>query len=89
MFGDLLADGMAYRTPTSRWACTLQLVPKPRARFRFTVDLQPVNVFTIRHQFSRSTLEHELSGLSGAVYFSIFDTSHGYWQLLLALLSQE
>ena len=34
-------------------------------------------------------LEQDLSSLAGAVYFANFDMSHGYWQLLLAQLSQE
>ena len=86
---DLVANGMAYPNPTSIWACAPLLVPKPGARSRFTVVLQPVNVFTVRHHFPMPNLEHELSGLAGAVYFANFYMSHGYWQLLLALLSQE
>ena len=85
---DLVADG----NPTSRWECAPLLVPKPGAQFRFTVDLHPVNIFTVRHYFPMPNLEKELSGLSGAVHFANFanfDIPHGYWQLLLALLSQD
>lgn len=64
-------------------------MPKPGARFLFTVDLQAVNVFTVRHHFSIQNLEHELCSLAGAVYFANFDMSNGYWQLLLARLFQE
>jgi len=86
---DLVANGMAYPNPTSRWACAPLLVPKPGALFRFTVDLKPVNVFTIKHQYPMPNLEHELSELKDAVFFANFDMSHGYWQLLLSLISQE
>ena len=46
----LVRNGMAYLNPTSAWACAPLLVPKAgAARFRFTVDLRPVNKFTIKH----------------------------------------
>lgn len=86
---DLVAHGMACPSPTSKWACATLHVPKPCTRFRFSVDLQPVSFFTVRHHFPTRSLEHELSGFKNAVFFANFDTSHGYWQLLLALLSQE
>ena len=86
---DLVSNGLAYPNPTSKWACAPLLVPKPGARFRFTVDLQAVNVSTVRHQYPMPNLEQELSGLAGAVYFANFEMSHGYWQFPLALLSQE
>ena len=76
---DLLPNGLAYPNPKSKWACAPLLVSKPGARFRFTVDLQPVNVFMVRHQYPMPNLEQDLSGLAGAVYFSNFDMSHGYW----------
>ena len=86
---DLVAHGMAYANPTSKWACAPLLVPKPGALYRFTVDLQPVNIFTVRHHFPMPVLEHMFLRLSGSRYFANFDMSHGYWQLLLDLLSQE
>lgn len=39
------------------------LVPKPGAKFRFTVDLRPVNWYTVQHHFPMPNLEHsEASG---------------------------
>lgn len=84
---DLVAHGMAYPNPTFRWACTALPVLKPGAQFRFKVKLQPVNVFTVRHQIPIPDLKQELSDLTGVVYFTNFDVSHGYYQLHLALLS--
>ena len=83
---DLVARGMAYANPMSRWTCVPLLVPKPGAQFRFTADLQPVNIFTVRHQLPMLNPDQELSGLFGPVYFANLDISHGYWQLQLALL---
>ena len=85
----LVRHGMAYSNPTSPWACAPLLVPKPGpARYRFTVDLRPVNKYTVKHQYPMPNLEHELSQLSGSRYFATFDLSHGYWQLELEESSQ-
>lgn len=86
---DLLRHGMAYPNPTSPWACAPHLFPKPGALFLFTVDLRPINKYTVRHQFSMPNLEQELTKLSDSRYFGTFDLSHGYWQLPLERKSQE
>lgn len=86
----LIRAGMVYLNPTSKWACAPLLVPKPGpAKFRFTVDLRPVNKYTERHQFPLPHIEQELSKLSGSRFYAIFDLSHGYWQLPLSEDSQE
>jgi transposase InsO family protein len=80
----LIATGMAYSNPTSPWACAPLLVPKPgAAKFRFTVDLRPVNRFTVRHQYPMPNIENELTKLGSSRFFATFDLSHGYWQLEL------
>lgn len=84
MTDKLVEHGMAYPNPTSAWACAPLLVPKDGpTKFRFTVDLRPVNRFTVKHQFPMPNIEHELGKLSGSRYFATFDLSHGYWQLEL------
>ena len=81
---DLLSCGMVYPNPTSSWACAPLLVPKDGpAKFRFTVDLRPVNKFTEKHGFLMPNIEQELHTVSGSNYFAKFDLSHGYWQLPL------
>jgi len=86
----LQEKGMIYPNPSSRWACAPLLVPKPgESRFRFTVDLRPVNRYTIKYQFPMPDVEVELTKLAGAKYFATFDFSHGYWQLPLHKDSQE
>lgn len=86
---DLVVHEMAYPNPTSKCACAPLLVPGPGARFHFTMQLRTVNIFTVRHQFSILNLEHKLSSVKDAIFFAKFDVSHGFWQLLLSLLSQE
>ena len=84
MVAKLVRNGMAFPNPTSAWACAPLLVPKPGpARFRFTVDLRPVNKFTVKHQYPVPNLDHELTKLGGSRYFATFDLSHGYWQFEL------
>jgi len=86
----LVRSGMAYPNPTSRWACAPLLVAKTGpVPFRFTVDLRPVNSFTVKHQFPIPNLEHELTKLTGSRYFATFDLSHGYWQFALDSESQH
>lgn len=59
---------MAYPNPTSKYSCTPLLVYKPGSLFRFTVDLLPLNKFTVRHQFPMPNLKHEITNLSGAIF---------------------
>ena len=81
---------MACPNPSSQWASAPLLVPKHGpVPFRFTVDLRPVNKFTIRHQYPMPNLEQELTKLSGSKYFANFDFSHAYWQLPLHPDSQS
>ena len=63
----LVRTGMAYPNPTSRWACAPLLVPKQGpTRFRFTVDLRPINTYTVKHQFPMPNLENELTKLGSS-----------------------
>lgn len=86
-FDDLVANVIA--NLTSKWACAPLLVPKPGAQFRFTVDLQPVNIFTFRRHYPTSSQETELSGLKDAQFLANFDMCHSNRKLLLPLWSQE
>ena len=78
----LMKDGIFHSNPTSAWAAAPHLVPKRGSEeFRFTVDLIPVNKYTIQSQFPMPNLEHELHKLSGSSYFANMDRSNAYWQL--------
>lgn len=80
----LIDSNMVFSNPTSPWACAPLLVPKPGpAKFRFTVDLRPVNRYTVKHQFPMPIIEHELTKVAGSTCYATFDLSHGYWQLPL------
>lgn len=90
MVNKLVENGLAYPNPTSPWASAPLLVPKPGpAKFRFTVDLRPINRFTVKHQFPMPNIEQELTKVAGSVHFGTFDLSHCYWQLPLHRSSQS
>lgn len=87
---DFVRLGIAYANSASSWASAPLLVPKPGgARFRFTVDLRPVQKYTVRHQYTMQNLEQELSRLANSNYFATFNPSDGYWQLPLENESQS
>ena len=86
----LLDKNMAYPNPYSAWASAPLCVPKPGpSNFLFTVDLRPVNKFTIKHAYPMPNLEQELHKLSGSKCYANFDLSQAYWQLSLHENSQE
>lgn len=90
MVKKLVEHGMAYPNPTSAWACAPLLVAKPGpAQFRFTVDLRPVNRFTVKQQYPMPNIEQELGRMAGSRFFATMDLSHCYWQLELDLDSQS
>ncbi len=61
----LVEKGMAYANPTSAWAAAPLLVLKPGpSRFRFTVDLRPVNKYTVKHVYPMPILDIELHKLA-------------------------
>lgn len=87
---DLETCGMVLHNPNFIWTRVPLLLPKPGpVRFCFTVDLRPVNKFTLVHQYPMPNLELELTKTSKSLFYSIFDLSHGYWQFQLETESQE
>jgi hypothetical protein len=81
---------MVYRNPRAAWCSAPLLVPKPGPeKFRFTVDLRPVNKQTVPNSWPMPHVESDLSRLHGSNYFATFALSHGYRQLPLAVESQE
>ena len=87
---ELIANGHAYRNPNSSWCCAALVVPKPGPeKFRFTVDLRPVNKETLPKAWPMPHLDVEMSKLAGSSIYATFDLSSGYWQLELKDSSQE
>lgn len=75
---------MVFGNPMSPRACAPLLVPKPGpSRLRFTVDLRSLNRYTVKHQYSMSIIEHELTKLTDSTWYATFDLSQGSWKLPL------
>lgn len=86
----LVTAAIDYFNPNATWAYEPPLVPKEDpAMFRFTVDLRPANLFTLKHQFPMPYLEQELEKLTYSPFFSIFDLLYGYSQPSSAKCSQQ
>lgn len=87
---ELIRFNLIYPNPSSKWACAPLLVPKPGpSEWRFTVDLRPVNQYTIRHQYPMPRIEEELTKTAGSSVYASVDFTHSYWQLPLHKDSQE
>ena len=86
----LEALGVVRANPTSRWASPALAVPKARAEgFRFTVDLRRANQQIEAMASSMPHLESLFQNVSGSRLFSKIDLCHAYWQIALAIISQE
>ena len=87
----LVKLGMVKRNTESAWACAPLIVPKPgsKDKWRFTVDLRPVNKATVPSVWPMPDLETQLSRLAGMEYFATVDLCHMYWQFPLEEDSQE
>lgn len=86
----LIDSDCLYPNPTSAWVSAPLIVPKTGPPgWRLTVDLRPVNQYTVRHQFPMPILEHELPKLAPSKCYANFDFTQSYWQLPLHTDSQE
>ncbi|KAE9067004.1 hypothetical protein PF007_g28235 [Phytophthora fragariae] len=93
--GKLLASGLVYRNPRSRWASAPRIVRKkeqdtdPTADPRMTIDTRSVNDKTDAMPWPMPILEIIIGELEGATVFFSLDWFRGYWQLPLHPDSQE
>lgn len=58
-------------------------------KFRFTVDLRPLNQFSMRHQFLMQNIEQELHKLAGSEYYSELQSMYEDCRLPLDESSQS
>ena len=92
---ELIRIGYIHRNSTWKWACAPIIVPKGgtpkpgKERFRFVVDLRPINAQTKRNVWPMPNTDAMLAKLSGAKFFFAIDFLHGYWQFPLDENSQE
>ncbi len=87
---EFLRLGLIRRNNASQRACAPLIVPKTGSeKFRFTVDLRPLNRQKIPHVWTMPHLETMLSQLTGAECFATLNFCQGYWQLAMEESSQE
>lgn len=83
-FNKLVDPGMEYSNLTSPWAWAPLLVPKTGlAKFCFTFDLRQIIRYMVKHQFSMSIIDQELTKLAGSQYYATFFLSLGNWKVPL------
>lgn len=87
---ELVEDKLVYENSSSKWACAILILPKAGLpKWRFTIDLRPINLFTVLYQFPIPRVEIEVTKTAGSFLYANFDLSRGYWQLPLYPNSQE
>ncbi len=69
--------------------CSSHRAQRGSEKFRFTVDLRPVNAQTKKNVWPMPHADPMLAKLTGAKTFFQLDFIHGYWQFPLAEHSQE
>lgn len=90
LMDELKKKGMVYENLSSKWACAPLVVPKAGpAQWRFTVDLRPVNKFTILFAFQMPVVDEELPKLAKSKQYCNVNFTISYWQLLLHEDSRE
>ena len=66
--------GLIYKNSGSTWACTPHLVPKAGPeRWRFTMDLRPVNKVTVPHAWPMPHMDTVTAKLAGKNCFASID----------------
>ena len=76
--------GFVRRVESPIWSHAPLLVRKKgKARWRMTIDLRPVNKFTLQTPSYMPSLESELSDFRQARCYGSFDACQGYWQMPL------
>jgi hypothetical protein len=82
--------GAVRANPTSLWALPALAVPKAGSEgYRFTVDLLSTNAQTEPMASSMPHMESMFQSVQGSRCFAKVDLCHSYWQLALAVESQE
>jgi hypothetical protein len=86
---EIVAHGLGYVNPRSRWASAPRLVPKKDGSFRMTIDQRGPNSCTEPMHWPMPVLEVVMARLLRKTVFFSLDWYKGYWQLPLHPESQE
>ena len=70
-------------TEPTDWCSVLSIVPKKNGKLRLCVDLRKLNQSVKCESYTLSTNDF-LPSLSKSKFYSVPDTSRGYWQIPLS-----
>lgn len=71
------------RESQSPWASPVVVVAKKDGSIRLCVDYRKLNCITRRDSFPLPRIEESLQALGGAKYFSVLDSTSGYYQVAM------
>ena len=86
---ELMLDTGAIRPSNSPWCNAVVLVHKKDGSLRFCIDFRRLNSLTKKDSHPLPRICETLDSLIGAAYFSTFDLTSGFWQVLMAEESKQ
>ena len=73
----------------SPWCNAMVLVRKKDGMLCFCVDFHRLNVHTKKDSYPLPWIQEVLESMAGAAHFSMVDFKSGFWQVRMALESQQ
>ena len=77
------------RPSQSPWCNVVVLVPKKDGTLHFCIDFRHLNVHTKKDLYPLPWIQEALESMAGSVHFSSMDFKSGFWQIKMALGSQQ
>ena len=73
----------------SPWCNAVVLVRKKDSTLHFCVDFRCLNAHTKKDSYPLPQIQEALESMAGSVHFSLMDFKSGFWQIKMALRSQQ
>ena len=85
---DMLEAGVIHPSQ-SLWCNAVVLVRKKDGTLHFCVDFRHLNVWTKKDSYPLPCIQEALESMAGSAHFSSIDFKSGFWQIKMALESQQ